>query len=442
MSNENSENSSGSDSDEDFLLAGFTLPVPPRSKVQYVFAVGTVALGVGVASRIAVTAANSIEEVLSVFDLVTELVSENLVVTVGLTALFSVSGYVTWQFWTPAIEESVALTVTKCTGPRRIEENSNTSDRCVPVVQCFSSVFNSLPWLGYVSVANSVATLGLASNENEEGVRMLLGISRSTWGTVIISLGLGIIATSYSAATELRMLWQDRLTGDAHNRAARHPSRVSYAIAFAGTAELAFRTWLVIYLTSLDITQERASAATIASLFTLLGTIQNFCFQAIYTLEGSPIVSRINRTLVGLPVPAKVAFLSSIGLTTVVTNMGLSSFNIHTLLLSIFRDRAGFTLTPAVAKAIAISVAVVITGGDLLSSFWDGVVKQTMGWEEGLALPVSYANGPRSPAVNYESLYRGGRFRTFPYAGSQGRVYSIDRSEQVPEEDTPLLIME
>ncbi len=398
--------------ENDFLPPTQTVPLNLHSFT-------TAAIFIGFLFRALVTYANSFEEVLSIFDLMLLLrpafIGDNYFVALFITLLFSVSGYVTWRFWTPAVQEYTAYGVdwlaNRFRTPVAIFIPPENSFLTFINRRYLAPVFETRGWLGYVSVASSVALAGLVANENEEGTREYWNIASRSFYTIGFSLLLASFAVLFSIVTDLRMIWQDRFAAEGRPLPARRPGTGTYVIVTLGMLELVYRTFIVTYITTLELTGGRVSANINAFVFTFFGTIQNFCFQAIYALEGSPVIGIINRTILRMPLPVKIVFLGFNGVTIVVINMALSTYNIQTLLISNFG-------TPIIiASVVGGTHGLLIASGDFITSFLDGVVRITMGWD--LSPEMRFIQGDRSPAA-LNNLVRAGRFR-IAYAGGQER---------------------
>lgn len=347
------------------------------------------ATGLGVLSRALVTACTTLEDTASIADLFLTYTRFFLIFIFILIVFFGVgSTAVTWGFWTPQVQDYTAEGAQRalacCRPPSTTEgrEVALLESEIVEETGCAENVLTSLPWLSYVTISCSLATLGLVANENVEGTRQLLGWGAPTLGLAIFGLILGAIATVYSGFTDLDSIWQTRWTDNNVVTVRRPPSTTIFVVTFLGTLELFYRTWIVIYLTSLELNDSRALAFVLASFFTICGTIQNFCFQTSYALEGSSFLRSVRLAMVRMSMFSKIIFLSLIGLTTVIVNMSMPTFNVSTLLPTIFNEFLGITLSSNLVLVISIVVAAGITWGDLLSSFWGGVVRQTMGWDQ------------------------------------------------------------
>lgn len=347
------------------------------------------ALGLGVLSRAMVTLCTSFEDAASIADLFLTYTRFFLIFIFILIVFFGVgSTAVTWGFWTPQVQDYTAEVVQRalgcCAQPTRPREGEGAEGDAEfeEEAGCIENVQTSLPWLSYVTISCSLATLGLVANENVEGTRMMLGWASPTWGLGIFGLVTGVIAAVYSGFTDLDSVWQTRWTNSTVVTLRRPPTTTIFVVTFLGTVELFYRTWIVIYLTSLELNDSRALAFVLSSFFTICGTIQNFCFQTSYALEGSSFLRSVRLAMVRMPIIPKIIFLGLIGLTTVIVNMSMPTFNISTLLPLIFTEFLGITLSSNVVMGISIGVAAGITWGDLLSGFWGGVVRQTMGWDQ------------------------------------------------------------
>jgi hypothetical protein len=351
----------------------FTLPTHSTPRRMRRFTSGAI-LG-GILFRILVTYASSFEEVLSIFDLVALLTAsftENIVFILILTLTFSVSGFVTWKFWTPAVEEYVGLGIDRAygllRGPREMDVIETNLRRCSNCFHCLTRFFDSKGWLGYVSVASAVALVGMVANEVEEGTREFFEISSLNVGTVVTGLVFAGCELSFSIVSDLHMIWQDRLAAEGQPRTIRRPGTGMYLIVVLGMVALAYRTFIVTYITTQEITQSVGWSRASAIVFTLFGSFQTFCFQAVYAIEGSPLIGKINRGLLGLSLPVKIVFLTANGVTTLVINMVLSTYNIDTLVRSIPKRHFGYDLSPRVSMAIAAPHGAVIAIGDFLTS--------------------------------------------------------------------------
>lgn len=387
----------------------------------------TTAVFIGFLFRALVTYANTFEEILSIFDLMQILLAplfgDRIFWPFLFTLLFSASGYVTWRFWTPAVQEYISA------GIDRMERFRAPIMLAIPPTSGFldfinrrylAPVFETRGWLGYVSMASSVALLGLVTNENAEGTAEFFGFSNQSFFVLGFSLLLGGFAVLFSIVTDLHMIWLDRFAAEGRSFPPRRPGPGLYIIVTLGMLELVYRTYIVTYLTTREITGDRLASHINAFVFTFFGTIQNFCFQAIYALDGSPLIGIINRALLRMPMPAKIIFLISNGVTIVVINMSLSTYNIQTLLMSYF----GVPFRAAVF--VGATHGFVIAGGDFITSFLDGVVRITLGMD--LSPEMRFIQGDRSPAA-LDSLVRAGRFR-IAYAGSQER-HRIQQEQQI-----------
>ncbi|MBX9587318.1 MAG: hypothetical protein K2X50_08680 [Gammaproteobacteria bacterium] len=379
----------------------------------------TSAIFIGFVFRALVTYANSFEEVLSIFDLILllgyPLIGDNRILAMFFTLWFCGTAYVTWRFWTPAIQEYTAHGVDWLANRFRtpIAIFVPPSNAFVSFInrRYLSPVFETRAWLGYVSVASCVALAGLVANENEEGTREFWNISSRSFLTIGFSLLLAGFAVLFSICSDLRMIWRDRYAAEGRPFPPQRPGTGTYIIVTLGMLELVYRTYIVIYNTAFEFTGSRGWANANAFIFTFFGTIQNFCFQAIYALEGSPVIGIINRMILRMPVPVKIVFLGLNGVTIVVINMALSTYNIQTLLVSNFG-------TPfLVAIIVGGSHSIFIASGDFITSYLDGVVRITMGWD--LSPEMRFIQGDRSPAA-LDNLVRAGRFRV-AYAGGQER---------------------
>lgn len=377
-----------------------SLPIPALQRMRSIRHYGRFALGVGVIARALVTLCTTIEDAASIGDLFLTYTRFYLVFIIILVVFFCMgTGEVTWSFWTPLVQHYAAVCVDwfrRCLGGRIIQIPGAEQSNDPPAG--LNRVRTSVPYLSYVSVSCSMANLALVANENEEGTRMMLGLPRPTIFTASFSLGLGAIATAYSAVTDLRSLWpsvQD------NNSLSRRPSAFIYTITFLGTLELFYRTWILIYLTSLEQWSNRGAGFFFATLFTLCGTYVNFCFQTSYALEGSPFLLRVKAAMINLALPIKIIFLAVIGVTTVVSNMSMSTFNLSTLLPSIFNDHFGYSIAPSVFNLVAVLTAAGITFGDVMSSYIE-VIRQMMGYDQPDNL---FLRGVRSEPVSMGRPY-------------------------------------
>jgi hypothetical protein len=227
---------------------------------------------------------------------------------------------------------------------------------------------------------------------------MMLGLPSPTIFTASFSLALGATATAYSAVTDLRSLWPSVQDNNPLNR---RPSAFIYTITLLGSLELFYRTWILIYLTSLEQWSNRGAGFFFATLFTLCSFYVNFCFQTSYALEGSPFLLRVKAAMINLPFPIKIIFLAVIGVTTVVSNMSMSTFNLSTLLPSIFNDHFGYSIAPSVFNLVAVLTAAGITFGDVMSSYIE-VIRQMMGYDQPDNL---FLRGVRSEPVSMGRPY-------------------------------------
>lgn len=394
--------------------------VPQTQPVQLNLASFTAgAVFIGFALRALVTYANTFEEILSIYDLVlilgAHIFGDSMLWPFLFTLLFSASGYVTWRFWTPAVQEYTAVGVDWAANRFRTPVMV-----FVPPANSFlnfinrrylAPIFETRGWLGYVSVASSVALVGLVTNENAEGTSEFFGFSSRSYLILGFSLSLAVSALLFSIITDLHMIWQDRFAAEGRPITARRPGMGTYIIVTLGMLELAYRTYIVTYLTVLEVSDSRWTSFSIAFTSTLFSAIQNFCFQAIYALDGSPLIGVINRALLRMPMPAKVIFLISNGITVIVINLSLSTYNIQTLLVT------NFGVPFRAAFIIGGVHSIFIATGDFITSFMDSVMRITMGWD--LSPEMRFIQGDRSPAA-LNSLARVGRYR-IAYAGAQER---------------------
>lgn len=406
-------------------------PVPALQRMRNARRYGASALGVGFITRAVVTLCTTVEDTASIADLLLTYTRFYLILILVLLAFFGVGATaVTWGFWTPPVQEYSAIAIDwvrrRCGG-----------DAIVPVERrstqgCQERAMTSVGWLGYVSLSCSVATLGLVANENEEGTRMMLSRANPTNFTVIFSLILGLIATVYSAVTDLHSLWQYRFAAQQNNEVRRRPSAAIYIISVLGTFELFYRTWILIYLTFLERWDSRVAGFVVSTLFTLLGTYVNFCFQTSYALEGSAFLMRVKLAMVNLPPPVKIVFLGLIGLTTVVSNMCMSTFNMVTLLPSIFNERLGYSIGQSVFNVVGVATAAGVTLGDLLSSYME-VIRQMNGWDQPDNL---FLRGVRSDPVRLGRSHWSGSHRG-PFSHNADRVEVLPENYQEPSETVP-----
>jgi len=379
-----------------------------------------VACGVGYLTRSIVTLNSALfEDALSLMDLVADYVVENPWAFVGISVgTAAISAYVTWEYWAPSAQNSVSSVVVKTVACcKRIPDAEaavaaaeNRVAQCAPPCR----MTQSIPWLLVVSTASSLSTVALAANENEEGMRMIFGLAKSTPATAAVSLILGGVATVYSGFTELRNVWLVRLYGentDAFDQARNKYNLVRHVIAFAGPLELGFRTGVVIYLSSKELVDNEPLAIVSTSVIALFGTVQNFCFQGVSAIDDS-WTDKIDLFLHKLPLPVKITFLSVNGFITIVVNMALSTFNISTLLVSIVNGRLGFALSKQANLGIALTSAAVTTFLDVCSSLIDGMVKPMLGLERpGQAAVPVVPRASRGLLEGANSYYLSSRFR-------------------------------
>ncbi len=352
--------------------------------------------GIGFLVRSLLTAAPGIEDTLSLMDLTADFFTENIYAMAGISVPLALgSAYVTWAYWSAPAQELVSEGIDGCVAKRHNANRYHKAPECSPRCQPGQSI----PWLIFVSVASSAATFALTANENEEGMRMYYGLANSTPATIGVSLGLGGVATLYSVVTELRYIWLVRLYGEDNiNEGTAKCSILRHVFAIAGPLELAFRTWLVIYLSSMALVGNAPLANIAATVISGLGTIQNFLFQGLSAIDPQ-WVEQIERFLFKLPLFTKISFLILSGLISVAVNLGLSGFNISTLLMSICNGILGWDLSTEAIIGISLSIASMSALGDLMSSFWVGTVRPMMGWDQDQP-PVLIVPQSASPRRN------------------------------------------
>lgn len=402
----------------------------PRSPQLRIREFTTAAVFIGFLLRALVTYANSFEEVLSIFDFIAilgaHIFGDSFFWPFLITLFFSVSGYVTWRFWTPAVQEYTAAGV-DWIADRLRRAPMVAIPRSNPFIafvqrRYLAPIFETRGWLGYVTVASSVALLGMVANENEEGTRDFFGIVNRSFYTIGFSLLLASFSLLFSIVTDLHMIWEDRFIAEGRPRPPRRAGAGMYIIVTLGMAELVYRTYIVTYITAEELTGSPAGSHVIAAIVTLFGTIQNFCFQAVYALDGSPLIGAINRGLLRMPMPVKIIFLGANGITVVAITMVLSTYNMQTILMSNFN-------VPFRAAIIVGGVhAFFIATGDFITSFLDGVMRITLGWD--LPPEMRFIQGHRSPPV-LDNVVRAGRFRV-AYVGGQERHRFGNRERLLP----------
>lgn len=379
-----------------------------------------IACGAGYVTRSIVTLNSALfEDALSLMDLVADYVVENpwgfVAVSLG-TAAFS--AFVTWEYWAPSAQSIMSSAVIRTVAfVKRIpspEVAVAAADKRVAQCAPPCRMTQSIPWLLVVSTASSLSTVALAANENEEAMRMIFRLEKSTPATAVVSLILGGVAMVYSGFTELRNIWLVRLYGentDEFKQALKRYSVLRHVIAFAGPIELGFRTGVVIYVTSKQLVDNEAGAIVSACIISLFGTVQNFCFQGVSAIDES-WTDKIDLFLHKLPLPIKIVFLIVNGGIAVVVNMALSTFNISTLLLSIVNGRLGITLSREANLGIALTSAAVTTFLDVCSSFIDGMVKPMLGLDRpGQAAVPVVPRASRGILEGPGSYYLSSRFR-------------------------------
>jgi hypothetical protein len=359
-----------------------------------------------------------------------------VLITTGILSLGDLA--VTWAFWTPPVQDQTAAGIDRVIGfcyPRiqaqeqRVNQDLGYWSGAIRLFRRFGDftdrISRSLAWLIFVSISCSIATLGSVSNENEEGLRMLIGWESPRLLTAMIGLGLGLIATVYSGLTDLSFLWRRR----SNSRAVERPSKFIILIAILGSLEYFFRMWLVVYLIILERWDNRVGAALISILSNVIGAIPILLYQTVVAIERSPFLLRVKLILLNMPLPAKIIFLTLICLNTILQNMCLTYFNMSTLLPDIFNERFGYAINQAWFNLSSFIIAVVVTLGDLLSSFLEGVVPATMGWDQPDNL---FLGGARSQPLYGRRSLRFQRHEGLAFFDQQARVTVLPEEQGQP----------
>lgn len=405
-----------------------------------------IACGAGYVTRSIVTLNSAIfEDALSLMDLVADYVVENPWGFIGIasgTAVFS--AFVTWEYWAPSAQNFMSSVVVRTAAFIKrtpapevaVAAAENRATHCSPPCR----MTQSIPWLTVVSVASSFATIAPAANENEEGLRIIFKLAKSTPATAAVSLSLGVVAMVYSGFTELRNVWLVRLYGentDEFNQARNRFTVIRHIIAFAGPLELGFRTGVVIYVTSKELVDSEVAAIVSAVVIAFFGTVQNFCFQGVSAIDDS-WTDKIDLFLLRLPLPVKIIVIAANGSIAVVVNVALSAFNISTLLQSIVNVRLGFALSQSANLGIALTSAIITTFLDICSSIIDGMVKPMLGWDRaGQATVPVVPRASRGILEGTSSYYLSSRFRIRFSSQTSARVreepsHDFEMNEVVP----------